>query len=178
MPERLPVFINPENVAARCYQTSGALSLEKMSRFSDRLVAPFGDVHVSVAFSKEGQHITMRGNIDGSAIVECQRCMQALEFKVDHAFELGLIKSEAEIENLLPGQEPLLIGHDDIRLADMIEDELELLLPMTVTHEPEACAAAARDYSVADNDVVVAENPGNEQPPKKNPFAALADLKK
>jgi len=176
MPERLPVFINPENVTSRGLQASGVLSLEKMDRIVDRLLAPFGKVQVSLAFAKEGQHMTMCGKVDGNMFVECQRCMQALEFKVDHEFELGLIKSEAEIECLLPGQEPLLIGHEDIRLADIIEDELELLLPMSVMHEPEECSVVW-DYGVKE-EMIIEDDSSNEQPPKKNPFSALADLKK
>jgi len=176
MPERLPVFINPESAASRSLQTSGLLSLETMDRIIDRLVAPYGKVDVSLGFSKEGQRVTIRGKIDGTLHMECQRCMQALEFKIDHKFELGLIKSEAEIESLLPSQEPLLISHEDLRLADIVEDELGLLIPMSVMHEPDECAAT-EDYAVKEEDLVE-EDLSNEPPPKKNPFAALADLKK
>ena len=176
MPERLPVFINPEKVTARGLKTSGELYLEKMDRLIDRLVAPFGKVHVALEFSKYEQRMMMRGHIDGTMYLECQRCMQAVEFDVNHEFELGFIKNEAEIDNLLPGQEPLLVGQEDIRLADVIEDELTLLLPISIMHEPQACFEK-NDYGLEKSEIkqdkVVVETPL-----KKNPFAVLADLKK
>ena len=176
MPERLPVFIHPEKFAARGLRTSGDLSLEKMDRLIDRLVAPYGKVHVSLVFAKLGQRMTMQGHVDGIMYVECQRCMQAIAFTVDHHLELGLIKSEAEIERLLPGQEPLLIGQLDIRLADVIEDELTLLLPMSTMHEPQACFVK-NGYGAEKSTSVDAE-PVSRTSQKKNPFAALVDLKK
>lgn len=176
MPERLPVFINPEKVTARGLKTSGELYLEKMDRLIDRLVAPFGKVQVVLEFSKSGRRMMMQGHIDGTMYVECQRCMQAVEFNVNHDFELGFVKNEAEIDNLLPGQEPLFIGQEDIRLADVVEDELTLLLPISIMHEPQACFENNEyglEKQVINKDRVVVETPV-----KKNPFAVLADLKK
>jgi len=174
MPERLPIFVDPENAAGRGLHTSGALSLAKMACLSDRLVEPYGEVWVDLVFAKNGQRLTLNGNIKGHMYLECQRCLEAMKVDVNHKFELGLIKSEAEIEALLPDQEPLMIGHEELRVADIIEDELELLLPMVVLHDLDQCKVKVQ----SEPETKPEPETQAEKQTVKNPFSVLADLKK
>jgi uncharacterized metal-binding protein YceD (DUF177 family) len=58
-------------------------------------------------------------------------------------------------------------------LADIIEDELILALPIVPSHELSSCPAAAHVTGSA------AESPaGNPADSEHNPFAALQELKK
>ena len=61
-------------------------------------------------------------------------------------------------------------------MADVIEDELTLLLPISIMHEPQACFEK-NDYGL-DNREIKKDKAAVETPLKKNPFAVLADLKK
>jgi len=174
MPERLPIYINPERAAASGLDASGEFVLEKMERLRDRLLPPYGSVEARLSFGKEGRRKYLSGHIVGKMVVECQRCMSALEKPVDHQFRLGLIETEVEIDMLLPGEEPLMISNEDLFLADVIEDELELLLPMVAMHEAGSCEQ--REMSA-----IVDEIPEDEpvvEDKRPNPFAALVDLKK
>ena len=174
MPERLPLSINPERAAARGLKASGVFLLEKMERLHDRLMPPYGEVNVDLKFGKEGKRKYLTGHITGNMVMECQRCMSEMGETVDHQFRLGMIESEAEIESLLPGEEPLLISNDDIFIADIIEDELELLLPMVVMHNDKSCR---NNYAMPTVEDLPVEEPVVEKK-RPNPFAVLADLKK
>lgn len=167
MSHRLPVFINPEHACNRGLICSGSLDLEKMQRLRDRLSAPYGTVNIELTFYKEGRGNKLEGSISGNMVAECQRCMQAMPIEVNHAFKLAFITSEAEIETLMPGEEPCMANEGDLLLADIIEDELELSLPMIVMHDNEQCGEKTNE----------SEDARESDSQKQNPFAVLSELK-
>lgn len=170
MSQRLPVHINPEHACNLCLKISGSLKLENMERLRDELIAPFGEVDVDLEFFKEDRLNKLSGSITGEMVVICQRCMQTMTIKVDHTFKLGFIRSDEEADLLLPDEEPCLIGDEDLLLSEIIEDELELLLPMIAMHDDVNCSNFSEKLINED-----ARETKIDQ--KKNPFAVLAELK-
>lgn len=181
MPERLPLSVNFERAAGRGLEGSGDFSLAKMTRLRDRLAEPFGQVSVKLKFGKLEKRKFLNGRIIGQMVAECQRCMTGVDIPVDHHFKLGMVESEAEIDELLPGQEPILVSNEDIYIADIIEDELELLLPMVVLHDESVCQ---NNYAVPAVDELPAKdeatevNENSKEIKRPNPFAVLSSLKK
>jgi len=173
MPVRLPLYINPERATARGFDASGEFALEKMDRLRERLFPPFGKVTARLKFNKDGRRKSLVGHVSGEMIIECQRCMLALEMPVDHQFKLGLVETEAEIDGLLPDEEPLMISNEDLFLADIIEDELELLLPMVAMHDVGTCEKRSMPAGMEE---IPEEEPVIEEK-RPNPFAAWGDLK-
>ncbi|MDH3325946.1 MAG: YceD family protein [Gammaproteobacteria bacterium] len=181
MSKRLPIHINPERAVARGLEASGDFLLEKMDDLRDRLFAPYGKVSARFKFDKNGSRKRLTGHIVGEMIVECQRCMGGLKMPIDHHFQLGLIESEAEIDRLYPGEEPLMIGNEDLFLADIVEDELELLLPMVVMHDVGLCEQHVAPSVEKVPDELHVNSPVDEsviENKRPNPFAVLIDLKK
>ena len=168
MMRKLPVFVNPEHVCTSGLKTSGALQLENMSRLREQLLAPYGEVWVDLEFGGNGRKKYVQGRIQGEMVLQCQRCMQPMSQKVEHQFRLAIIESDAEIDALMPDEEPLIAEEENLLVADIIEDELELLLPMVVMH-PEGNCVSGYEPEV---------NEGDNEPTAQNPFAILADLKK
>ncbi len=166
MSHRLPVFINPEHACIRGLEVAGNLQLAKMQRLQDRLLAPYGEVDVKLTFHRDDQKNKLKGKISGEMVAECQRCMEAVSIPVAHEFKLAFIESDAEVDALMPGEEPCLTDEKALLLADIIEDELELLLPMVVMHQDPHCGKTNRreDAHETDND-------------RRNPFAVLAEIK-
>ncbi|HFE39437.1 MAG TPA: hypothetical protein ENK06_13665 [Gammaproteobacteria bacterium] len=173
MPDRLPIFVNPEHAAIRGFRTSGRLMLQNMARLQDRLLAPYGEVEVDLVFGKQGRRMYLAGTLSGWAALQCQRCLQKMTMDIATEFRLGFVFSEAEIDGLLPGEEPLLIDADNkdaLRLASVIEDELELLLPMVIKHPEGQCQSGAEPaQETAKKELKTS---------RKNPFDVLVDLKK
>ncbi len=150
-----------------------------MQRLSDRLVAPYGTVAVELEFFKEGKRNKLKGSITGEMFAVCQRCMQVATIAVEHSFSLAFIKSDAEVDMLLPGDEPCLVNDSELRLADIIEDELQLYLPMIVMHADDTCGEHSDKIDNSKKiDKTDSEDARDSVSNKQNAFALLADLKK
>ena len=79
-------------------------------------------------------------------------------------FRLGIVSSEAEIDRLPDGYEPLLVAGEPISTSELIEDEVLLAVPAIPLH-----ADGAGDCEMAYS------NSGAAQ--RENPFAVLKQLK-
>ena len=106
---------------------------------------------------------TLKGTIRGGLSLVCQRCLKALRFPLDLKFCLGIVTSEADIDRLPEGYEPLLVSGAQLRTFDVVEDEVLLSLPAFPLHQGEQSC------------VMVYEN--QPLPEKDNPFSILEKLK-
>ena len=143
----------------------GKLPLAAMSRLRDSLANREGEVAYAIEFGKDEigvAHMCVRA--DATLPLMCQRTLEVFGLPVHVDATLGLITRE-EDEAALPGNyEPLLTTDGQIKLADVIEDELILALPV-VPLKPDAPARVWSDT----------EEPQEE--PQVNPFAALKKMK-
>lgn len=101
----------------------------------------------------------------GRLPLECQRTLEPFDLEVEIDQRLGLIRREEDEAALPPGYEPLLTESGEIHLADVIEDELILALPVV----------PIKPGSESENTAV-----WDATPPEgtTGPFAELARLKK
>ncbi len=98
--------------------------------------------------------------------LECQRNLKRFELPVRIVQRLGLIRDEADEAGLTAEYEALLVAEDgQLRLLDLIEDELVLAVP-AVPVNPDS-EPVERDWPVQEQELA-----------KASPFAALAPLKK
>jgi uncharacterized protein len=95
----------------------------------------------------------------GSVRLQCQRCLGNLDFPLQVEARLELAASEAEILAAEDDADRTVAGRD-MNVADLVEDELILALPMVPKHE--RCHAAE----------------GTDEVAKPSAFQALAALKK
>ena len=95
----------------------------------------------------------------GQLELQCQRCLEPLDFSLAAAAELELSTSEREIAGAEDEVDRVLATRS-MDVAGLIEDEAVLGLPFAPMHERCAAAAASRDRNGA------------------APFAALAGLRK
>ncbi|MEW6354669.1 MAG: YceD family protein [Pseudomonadota bacterium] len=166
MLERLPQFVEPLHLAEVKGLLKGHVALADMRRLAPSLCNPEDQADVDLEFGKDAQRVPyMRGRIDARVTVVCQRCLQPLTLPLHTEPRLALVTTPEAAETLPPHYEPLLVSAQPMRLADLVEDELLLALPIVPKHADEQChagvgRAAARDAA-----------------PEK-PFAALARLKR
>ena len=166
MSKRLPVHIDPLQLAGKGELLSGELEIAGMRRLAPSLHATEGAVEVTLEFGMDPERIPyLRGHIRGNLILTCQRCMQAMDFPVDHDMTLGLVNSQAGADALPDHYEPLLVGVGPMTVSDIIEDELLMCLPLAPKHPESQCPAS------------IQESGGKPQNTRK-PFAVLSDWKK
>jgi len=152
--------------AQRSFQ--GKLPLAAMGRLRGSLANVQGDVAYDIEFGKDEIGVAhLRVRADANLPLTCQRTLEVFGLPVHVDAKLGLITREEDEAALPSNYEPLLTVDGQIKLADVIEDELILGLPV-VPLRPGFEAAPARVWSDA-------EEPQDE--PQRNPFAALKKLK-
>jgi uncharacterized protein len=157
-------------VAAR-RSFEGALPIAGLRRLAEVLAGTDGVAQYELDFGRD-QFGTSYLDVRVQAPLEliCQRTLEPFILPVTVDARLGLIRSEREESALPPGSEPLLVAEDGkLSLADVIEDELLLALPLVPVNP---------DSSLPDEVV----DPGTEASATEgrtdNPFAVLRELKK
>lgn len=141
----------------------GEVQVAELSRLQGTVLrgAP---IRFSLSFGKNDEGLAVvTGQVQGTVELTCQRCLGAVVIELDAEVGLGVVDSEDEAKRLPPELDPLILGEDPVRLADLIEDEILLALPVVPMHA-HACVPAHREHE------------GMEK--ADNPFAALRGLVK
>lgn len=172
MTERLPVHIDPVRLADQGRSFSGQLALSQMSRLRGMLAGDSGEIRAELEFGKDRrERPVLQGQLRGRLQLVCQRCLQPMEWPVELDFELVIIVADgADTGPDDASDDVLMVESVPMLLADILEDELMLSLPIVPMHALEQCAAAG--LVQAD----VTEEQGKADKP--NPFAVLAELKR
>ncbi len=114
--------------------------------------------------------------VDGVLWMVCQRCLQVKAETLTVRSTLELVRSEADADAapVEDDEADVIVGSRHFHLAELIEDELLLALPIAVKHE--ACPSVHPDLVTGVDGTVEPEAPPEEKKP--SPFAALAGLKR
>jgi len=171
MSDHLFEHIEPLVLAAKGRTLSGSLPLSRLNRLDQLLIEAKGAAEVSLHFTRDeaGQPCVV-GHATATLQLECQRCMQAMAWPVRVDFRLGIVTSPGAAEQLPDEYDPLLVTGEGISVADIVEDELILALPIVAMHETHECPAQEMLLGLKAEAAAVTE--------KENPFAVLAQLKK
>jgi uncharacterized protein len=177
----LPDSIDPQRFAEERARCQGRVALAGLARLQDTWPDQQGEAQVSLAgtVDHEGWRIldlTVAATLTG----RCERCLQPLAVPLATTSRLAVVASEDLIGRLPEAYDPLLVATAEtrIRVADLVEDEILLALPMIPCHEGQACPEA-----LVPSAVEIWEGPRvEEQDPdggrRENPFAALAQWRK
>ena len=161
----LPERVEPLGLADVGRSFRGKLPVRCFERLAPLLHSNEGDLAVRLEFRLDERRIrTVKGTVEGELNLVCQRCLNQLRFPVDLKFSLGVVSSEAEIDRLPDGYEPLLVSGESIPTRALVEDEVLLAIPAIPVHE-DGMGGCETGY----------RNP--EIPEKENPFAVLKKLK-
>lgn len=147
---------------------SGAVPLSALKRLASLLTDSEGEVRYTLAFDRDAfGRAVVDVTAEAKLPLQCQRTLERFLWPVSVSQRLGLISDEAQ-EAALPAElEPLLLEeHGELQPLDVVEDELILAVP-AVPVKPGTVEVEAEWGS----DTI------EEEPPKPNPFAALAALK-
>jgi uncharacterized protein len=165
----IPERVDHRKLANQAGLIEGSLPLQCFHRFGEMLVVREGDVYVRLEFSK-GDFGSTR--VNGSAATEvcliCQNCMQQFRRQVTCELVLLVVSDESKLE-LLPEVDDAIVAPDKvISIAELVEDELILAMPMIPRHEEGECPET--DY---EQEEIVLPEVQKEQTTYR-PFADLA----
>lgn len=164
MSEQLPKRADPDRLCDLGKRFAGHIPLVKFQRMADVLAEQNGQVGYELEFFRdEDRRPCIRGRIQASLRLICQRCLEPMTFLVDESVSLAVVESITEMNRLPEQYEPLLMEEPGvINIMDMIEDELLLVLPQVPKHEQPNCSVLLHEDDFREEFV-----PGN------SPFAML-----
>lgn len=142
MSSDLPQYIDPERLAIEGVHLEGQVGLNEMARLAKLLAVSQGMVSLKLAFSRTENGLTcITGSYETEMQLTCQRCLEPVTVKLAETINVGI--TFAGSANKLPASaEPLVLTEDTILLADFIEEEILLGLPISPMHDLQECAAA------------------------------------
>ncbi|MBB5322371.1 YceD family protein [Marinobacter oulmenensis] len=173
----LPKSVDPYRLAEQGSTLEGVVPLVSLSRFRDTVSRlPEGsECHVSLTFGlDEERRRVVSGKLSATVVLECQRCMGDMQSQLESGFELGLVASEQQAQQLPKNLEPFPVEDFSMDVWTLVEDELLLALPAFPLHDRSECPAT-KDLEALEPD------PEPEEPEaestRENPFSVLAGLK-
>ena len=142
--------------------------LAELPRLQSRIAGIGGSVRGAARFGRQAGLAVVELSLAGKATLQCQRCMQAMEWSVDSTTRVGLIFSEANAAEVPEELEPVLAREGRISAGELVEEELLLALPIVPLHEK------LRDCAVPPSAPLIAEEAPEHV--TQRPFAGLAEL--
>lgn len=136
----LPKSIDPIRLCKQGAHFEGVLPLHALPRL--RALGDQGDRAVTVEITcdiDENNILRVRGRIQATICLMCQRCNQAMDEAVDATFFLSPVLAHKQTKKLPDPYEALVLQDDRIHIAEMIEDEVLLALPMVSRHADINC---------------------------------------
>ena len=167
MLDRLPVLIDPVKLSERGKTLSGTIKASELARLSELLLTDSTEIDIVLSFDKEGRTPTIQGRIKIDLTLECQACLEPVNWPIDISFKLGLVLSLEQADRLASDCEPLLLESEKISLNQLVEDELLLAIPDFPRHK----------HDCAPNNNSQPTKEETKQSTPNNPFSVLAKLK-
>jgi len=170
--------VNAKELSARAAVIDRHLDLPQLERVAQAGGLPGTRVDAQLQFGAFEGRTTVDVHVEGTAVLECQRCLQPCEIAVDESALVAIVRDETD--DVPGGYEPFVGMPEQLSLAALIEEQVLLALPLVPAHEagsPECLpteavvvplAPAALIESAASEEAAVEE--------KQTPFANLREL--
>jgi len=146
--------------------------VERFARIADALADRRGEAVVRFDFVRAGEGIpACEVAIEAVVTMTCQRCLEPCQQSLNSVAKLAFVTDDEDAGRVPEGYEAVEAPNARVDLAELVEDELLLSLPVVALHgEGTQCAGSARQ----------AEEEGREDRSAEThrPFAQLQDLLK
>lgn len=170
----IPAYVDIRKAFLQEDKIAGTVALEKLPRFLKGLSSESGSVSVNLKFLvNESNQRIIQGSLSAHVELTCQRCLEPLAIQLEDDISLAVL-AEAEAEgNLDPKLEPWVCSEHKLVLAELVEEQLMLCMPIVSYHDDQSCLEKL-DYQRAGMEI-------EEERLKSiatSPFQALKVLKK
>ena len=164
----LPALVDHRKMASQAKILEGLVPVSQLHRLRDMLAEIDGDVYLKLAFSRGNQERTrISGTTSATVELICQNCLAPYRQDLQCELDLEVVEQESELALLEEDADGFVADSHEIRLVDLIEDELILAVPMIPRHADGECPG--REY-----EQVAVEAPVTPETTHR-PFAGLAE---
>ena len=170
----LPTYVDTRKVFLQQEEISGSVALENLPRFADSLVDSRGVVNVELQFfTNESNLRLIKGHLSARVEVACQRCLEPLAVELEDEIRLVLFEEDSITAELDPRFDPWISGEYKLVLAELVEEQLILCMPIVNFHENKDCLD---NLNYLGNEIQQTDEQAKLE--GKSPFAVLKKLKK
>lgn len=162
-----PLVISNIDFARKALEVRGRIPVSQFPRLHNLLAGQDGELEYVLSGSVDSNsRPSLRLRVQGEMLLQCQRCLEPFEFalEIDSVF---IIASDESAIPALPEDDEALTDEDyvvadtQMRVLDLIEDEILLALPYAPKHEAVQCKADGKADAMK----------------RPSPFAVLEKLK-
>ena len=169
----IPSYVDTRKVFQSDGKLTGSISLDRLGRFREVLASSNAEINVELEFSlNRSKQRLITGKVSAKVEVECQRCLEPVQIEFQDNISLALLRKESDIAKLDDSLDPWLVEDHKLSLAELVEEQLLLAMPIVSTHDDLNCLVRL-EYEKAQPNASAAEEPANGN----NPFAVLKTLK-
>ncbi|WP_199710550.1 YceD family protein [Noviherbaspirillum cavernae] len=118
----------------------GRIAVCDLSRLAEESADKFGAIHWSLQGGSDNRgHSQLLLSVSGSVRLICQRCLTPFEFDVASDSVLVLARSDADADEidafLADDSVEVIVGSRTFNVAELIEDEALLTIPLSAKHD-------------------------------------------
>lgn len=166
----LPNQIDIRKLTTKGVEITSNFTPKVMKRLASLLANTEGAIAAELNFYvDEGRKRRVDGHVKARVNVVCQRCLEPVSVNVESDFELAIVWTDDQAKQLPRPLEPLIVGEELVDLADIVEEELILSLPVVSYHNNDGCKQVKLTFGESQDAPTVE--------PKENPFNVLEQLK-
>lgn len=169
--------VNAKELSARAAVIERHLELPQLERVAQAGGLPGTRIDGRLQFGAFEGRTTIGVRVEGTAVLECQRCLQPCEITVDELALVAIVREETD--EVPGGYEPFVGMPEQLSLAALVEEQVLLALPLVPVHDVgagECRSSGAEVVPLAQAAALetVAEEAAVEE--KQMPFANLREL--
>ncbi len=169
--------VNAKELSARAAVLERHFGLAQLERVAQAGGLPGTRIDARLQFGAFEGRTTVDVRVEGTAVLECQRCLQPCAIAMDESALVAIVHDE--VDDVPGGYEPFVGMPEQLSLAALVEEQVLLALPLVPAHEagsPECLSSEAEVVPLAPASVVetAAEEAAVEE--KQTPFANLREL--
>jgi uncharacterized protein len=159
--------VNAVELAGRGATLERRFALAQLPRLVEAGALDGTQLRAQLEFSKFEGRTTVTVRVDGEVFLACQRCLKPCACAVDEPASLAIVARDTD--EVPGGYEPLLGDAERLSIAELVEEQVLLGLPLVPMHETVAqCGAVAAALAAARDQPAVEET--------QTPFANLREL--
>ena len=171
----IPDYVDARKIFAQQALIKGTIPVSRLSRFCELVTSTQGDVQVLMKFDvDESNRRIIDGVLDTQAEVVCQRCLDPMQIMLHDEFRLAVVDSESHSGSLPKNLDPWISEDIKLMLADVVEEQLILCMPIVSYHESQCIEKLSFAAAQSEPDSTAKPMNGTGKP---NPFDILKNLK-
>ena len=164
--------IQPYKLANKEGELKFGWKVKDFNRLAEVLYNDSGSVEVKIeGYFDLQKRCLLKCEIKADLVLECQTTFEAIDYNLDKQVVYCCVSSESQLAEIDEEFEAVLTDEGYLNIAQLIEDELILSVPI-VANKPQEEINQTLSFGELDEKAIA------EEKEKANPFAVLKDLKK